>query len=132
MNQHSNALDFEAANIAETLKSMTDDEINALPFGVILIGADGKVLKYSKREAEQSGYGANRTPIGLDFFAELAPCMDTTQFRGQIDKAAAAGKVDIELGHTGDFRDRSRSFKVRIISADDGGFWHLHNRNISD
>lgn len=124
-------LDFESANLAEGLKNMTDEELNALPFGVILIGADGKVQKYSKREAEQSGYGVNRTPKGLNFFAELAPCMDTSQFRGQIDKAAAAGKVDIELGHTGDFSDRSRNFKVRIISAEDGGFWHLHNRGMA-
>ncbi len=124
-------LDFESENIAETLKNMSDEELNALPFGVILIGADGKVKKYSQREAEQSGYGVNRTPVGLDFFADLAPCMDTPQFRGQIDKAAAAGKVDIELGHTGDFKDRTRSFQARIISADGGGFWHLHNRAIA-
>jgi photoactive yellow protein len=129
MNQPNHALNIESENLAASLDQMSDAEIDALPFGVILIGKDNKVLKYSKKEAFQSGYGVDRTPpIGLDFFGQLAPCMDTPQFRGQIEKAAQTGKVDIECGHTGDFADRSRFFRIRIMSAGNGGYWQIHDR----
>ena len=126
------SLSFDSDDLAESLERMSDAEIDALPFGVIRLGADGKVLKYSRREAEQSGYGRDRLPpIGLDFFIELAPCMNTSQFRGQIDQAAATGKVDIEFGHLGDFADRSRMLRIRILRAVTGGFWHLHERQLA-
>jgi photoactive yellow protein len=123
---------FDSINLAEILDQLSDDEINALPFGVIQIGSDGTVKKYSKTEAEQSGYGAQRKPpIGLDFFTQLAPCMNTVTFRDHIEKAAKQGKVDIECGHIGDYADRNRHCKVRILSSNEGGFWQIHNRSIS-
>jgi photoactive yellow protein len=125
-------LNFDSPNLAECLDSMSAQEINLLPFGVLKISFDGKVELFSKPEAEQSGYGTDRLPpVGLDFYIELAPCMNTPEFRGQIEQLARQGHVDFECGHTGDYGNRSRHYQVRIISAESGGFWQIHDRTNS-
>ena len=122
-------LGFNSKHLAECLDRMTAAEINQLPFGVLKISFDGKVELFSETEAEQSGYGTERKPpVGLDFFIELAPCMNTPEFRGQIEQAALKGRVDFECGHTGDYGNRFRHYRVRIMSAESGGFWQVHDR----
>jgi hypothetical protein len=53
--------------------------------------------------------------------------MDTAAFRGQIEVQAQSGTLDIARGHTGDFEDANRFFRVRAISAADG-YWLLTER----
>ena len=123
-------LRFDEDDLGASLDRLSDAEIDQLSFGVLLVNSQGEVKKYSGVEAEQSGYGHGRSPVGCDFFAELAPCMDTPDFRGRIEAARQKGTVDIEFGHTGDYSDRSRHFRIRVISSwRYDGFWHVHDRN---
>ena len=82
----------------------------------------GVVSSSAGSEASQSGYGA-RAAVGRHFFTEIAPCMDNESFRGRIDRALAAGKLDIAFTHIGDFADRGRTLDVRVQSATGGGCW---------
>jgi photoactive yellow protein len=74
-----------------------------------------------------SGMG-NRPALGKDFFAEVAPCMNNGYFKGRIDKALAAGKLDVLFNFVGDFSDRARELSVRAQSAKDGGYWVFMRR----
>lgn len=120
-------LSFDAADLNATLDALSDDDKHQLPFGVIGLDREQRVRFYSHTEARLSGLG-DRPIIGLDFFAQIAPCMNTGSFRGRIEEALRTGKLDIEIGHTGDFSDRSRFMRVRIMSAADGGFWLVNQR----
>ena len=120
-------LDFDAPDLVARLEQLSLAQIDQLPFGVVRLSADGRVELYSKREAELSGFG-DRRALGLGFFTQVAPCMDTPAFRGRLQAEARDGTVDFELGHTGDFADPSRFIRVRIRSASDGGFWLLLQR----
>jgi photoactive yellow protein len=110
-----------------SLPSATGSALDALPFGVIRVDATGRVAYYSATESRQSGLRAHNA-VGLDFFAQLAPCMNTPRVRGRIVEAAQRGAVDIEVGHTGDFADPDRFLRVRVVSAGGGGYWHCHLR----
>lgn len=103
--------------------------IDALPFGVIRLDARGDVTFFSAVEARQSGVG-DRPVLGHRFFAELAPCMWTAEFKRRFDEAAAAGTLDMTFDQVGDFDDRTRHLRVRARSATGGGLWLFIDRRM--
>lgn len=114
--------DYDAPDLARRVEALTAEEIDALPFGTIRVDADGQVCLYSRREAQLSGRDLRPT-VGLNFFTEIAPCMNTPLVRGRIERALAAGTLDVRLRHVGDFADRTRTLELRALSAAGGGFW---------
>lgn len=120
-------LAFDAPDAANVLEALASSAIDELAFGVIRLSSTGEVTLYSKTEQRNSGRGSRPT-VGRDFFLDIAPCMDTPAFRRRIEAEAAAGTIDLEIGHTGDFSDRDRFIRIRVLSARGGGFWLLMNR----
>ncbi len=119
--------DFHATNLGSLIESLKPEEIDALPFGVIALDADGMVRLYNKTEGRLSGRG-DRPTVGRKFFVDIAPCMDNGYFKGRIEKALRAGKLDISFSFIGDFADRDRELWVRVQAAKDGGMWIFHDR----
>lgn len=118
---------FDDDDLALRLDAMTDEERHGLPFGVIGLDREGRVRFYSRTEAAQSGYGSR--PIhGLEFFLQVAPCMNTPEVRGRMQRGLDSGQLDLELGHTGDFADARRLLRIRAMSAAGGGLWLAHFR----
>lgn len=121
-------IDFEAGDLASRLEMAGRAELDALPFGAVKISKQGRVLVFSAKEAELSGFRADKA-AGRDWFADVAPCMDTPSFRGRLEEAAVLGPVDIYLEHAGDFRDPDRILAVRIMETPDRkAFWMAFNR----
>ena len=118
---------FGDPNLAAAIERLSPDEIDALPYGAIHVDQEGVVQFYSKAERRLSGSG-ERPRTGLAFFTRIAPCMDNDAFRGRIERAAQAGKLDIAFIHIGDFEDDERELSVRIQSAAGGGFWIFMSR----
>ncbi|MFC0243720.1 PAS domain-containing protein [Rhodopseudomonas telluris] len=115
-------IDFNAPDLARQLEQLSDAERDAAPFGIIKLDGSGRVTEFNATEARLSGYGS-RPALGLDFFASVAPCMGTPEFKGRIEQAQRLGAVDIEIGHVGDFSDPDRELQLRAQSASDGGLW---------
>ena len=113
---------FHAQDLAQQLDTMTDEERHELPFGVIGLDAGGHVWFYSRTEGRLSGAGPT-TFEGVHFFEAVAPCMNHDGVRGRIEHATVRGTLDVEIGHTGDFADASRFFRIRAMSARNGGIW---------
>ncbi|WP_305671846.1 hypothetical protein [Falsiroseomonas sp.] len=84
---------------------------------------------YSAREREQSGYRGEA--MGLHFFAEIAPCMNTPAFRGRLDEARKAGRLDLRFDHISDLPSGERDVPllVRLISTSEGGVWAFLQRD---
>ena len=70
-------------NNVDQLSSMTPEELDSLPFGVIELSADAKILKYNETEAAISGRDPKRV-IGRNFFTEVAPCTAVKEFYGRF------------------------------------------------
>ena len=49
--------------------------------------------------------------------------MDNPDFRGRVERASAAGTLDLEFTHIGDFEDRDRELNIRVQPASTGGYW---------
>ena len=114
-------------NLLAEVQRLPPEALDALPFGVIRLDADGVVTYFSQAEAQQSGVG-HRSVIGRRFFAELAPCMWTPEFQQRYDQAVAAGTLDVTFDQVGDFSDRTRHIRVRARSAPGGGVWLFIDR----
>lgn len=65
------------------MTNLSIDELNALPYGVIIINQDGVISSYNDWEQQLSG----KTPaevIGKNFFTEVAPCTNVQEFGGRF------------------------------------------------
>ncbi len=115
-------------DLVRKIEQLSEAEINALPFGAIRIEhPSGTVMYYSEAERQMSGSG-DLPRLGLNFFREIAPCMDNDLYRGRIEQALARGTFDVEFSHIGDFEDRDRELTVRVQSASDGSYWVFMQR----
>ena len=122
--------DFKTQNLASAVEDLTDEQVDALPFGVIGLAPEGVVRRYNQTEAKLSGI--NFSALGRHFFVDVAPCMNNDYFKGRIDKALRSGKLDLSFSFIGDFADRERELFVRVQSARDGGMWIFHTREDPD
>ncbi|MPZ38710.1 MAG: PAS domain-containing protein [Rhizobiales bacterium] len=121
-------IDFNSPNLASRAEQMSQDELDRLPFGVILLDRESSVVFYSKTEGRLSGY-APRSPLGQNFY-DVAPSMDTDAFRGRITKAMEEnGKVDLEIGWYGDYTATDRDLRIRVQSSRNGGVWIFIDRD---
>ena len=114
--------DFGDPELVHSIEALSSEEIDRLPFGAVHLGPDHRVQFYSAVERTQSGSGA-LPRVGLDWFAEIAPCMGTPHYRERLQRGLAGGTVDLHFNHIGDFSDCNREMEVRIRSASDGGMW---------
>lgn len=119
--------EFEAKDIASRLAALAPTELDALPFGVVQLDPEGRVIYFSATEAEQSGFLAQRA-LGRTFFTSVAPCIGTPAFRKRIAKASAEGTLDIQFEQVGDFADPRRVMQVRVLSDTKRGLWVLLRR----
>jgi photoactive yellow protein len=120
-------VNFDSPNLATTVEQLSQHDLDRLPFGVILLDREGIVLFYSETEGRLSGY-APRSPLGQNFF-EVSRCMGSDAFHGRIVRAMEAGKVDLEIGWSGDFADPNRDLRIRVQSARSGGIWIFIDRD---
>ena len=116
-------LDVDTPNLAATIEEMEPEQINTLPFGAIRLDSEFKVIFYSDAERDQSGY--RKDPVGRPFFLDIAPCLNTAQYKDRIDKALANGKLDITFDHTADLPSGAKDvdLHVRVLPASGGGCW---------
>ena len=107
--------------MAAAVERLSPDQIYALPYGAIQLDPGGHAVFYSDAERRLSGY--RKAVLGRDFFVEIAPCMNNANFRGRIDRAIAAGKLDIRFSYIADLPAGTTDIEVRIQAASAGGCW---------
>ena len=112
---------FETAKLAEAIKSLTPEQIDQLPFGVV--GLDSFSVVRLRNRAEDAMFPQKGSVLGRLFFVDVAPCMNNDYFRGRIDKARRDGTLDITFTFVGDDSDAQRELTVRAQAAKDGGTW---------
>jgi photoactive yellow protein len=118
-------VDFNAPDLAARIETLSQHELDNLPFGVILLDRAGIVLFYSATEARLSGYGAN--PVGQNLF-DISRCMQA-DMRGRLTRAMEEGPVDLEFGWIGDYTDPARELRIRVQSSRRGGVWMFVERD---
>lgn len=71
------------------LRHLRDDELDALPYGLVVVDAHGTVLAYNDTESRMVGLRKERV-VGRNFFTDIAPCTRVREFEGRF-RAFASG-----------------------------------------
>jgi photoactive yellow protein len=119
-------IDFNAPDLAARIETLSQHELDNLPFGVILLDRQGIVLFYSATEARLSGYGM--TPLGKNFF-DVGRSPSIGDLRSRIMSAMESGPVDLEFAWKGDGTDPQRELRIRVQSSRQGGVWMFIERD---
>jgi len=72
---------FDATNLFE----LSEEEIDALPFGLISVDHDGKIKQYNTYESRLARLSKERV-IGRNFFRDVAPCTAVQEFMGRFQR----------------------------------------------
>jgi len=66
-----------------TVSKLSDEELDRLPYGLICLDAQGRVVRYNDTESRLAQLPKDRV-IGRNFFQDVAPCTRVREFEGQF------------------------------------------------
>jgi photoactive yellow protein len=117
------ALDRTTRMLSPFLDRLTDEELDALPYGVVQIDADGRILTYNRAEAEDTGFTLQR-PIGRDYFSDVAPSAFVVEVFGRYVEAFTSRFLDERFRFTFSHDMMPRTVQIRMFySARTGTVW---------
>ncbi|WP_411281591.1 hypothetical protein [Gemmatimonas sp.] len=115
-------LDTTSRLLAPFLDHLTVEELDAVPYGVVQLDLDGRVLSYNTAEAEN--VGAMPRPLGRHFFFEVAPSANVPEFYGRFLEGVAAQRLDDTFNFTFSCALMPRRVMVRqYYSMRTGSVW---------
>lgn len=102
----------------ETVRGLSAEELDELPFGAIQIDREGTIHAYNAKEGELAG----RSPasvIGRNFFTEVAPCTNVREFAGRFRKDLGADSPYVAFPFLFEFPGRPTRVMI-LLSWDEG------------
>lgn len=90
MHHSLDGIDFGAVS------KLTPDELDGLPFGLIVLDREGMVVHYNDTEARMVGLSPDRV-IGRSFFQEIAPCTRVREFEGRFKALVANPSLRVQV-----------------------------------
>lgn len=108
------ALDSTTRMLTPFLDRLTVEELDALPYGVIQLDADGCILSYNRAEAEDTGFVHDR-PIGRDYFSDVAPSAFVAEIFGRYVEGFSTQALDEEFRFTFTHALMPRTVRVRMF-----------------
>jgi photoactive yellow protein len=109
-------------------RALTDDDIDNLPFGAVLVDSLGRIVKYNKAEGDITGRDP-KSVIGRNFFTEVAPCTDSPQFYGKFKEGVLSGELNIVFDYIFNYKMNPTSVKIHMMKEFSGdNYWILVKR----
>lgn len=111
------ALSFADAELLAELERCSDDELDALDFGVIGLDGEGRVVRYNAFESQAAGLSPARV-LGQPLFTTVAPCMNNFMVAQRFEDAAeSAQALDLTIDYVLTLRMRPVKVKLRLLAA---------------
>ena len=101
---------FDAPQLAALLNCMSDAELDALPFGVVEMNHQFKVLRYNAMESRYSGLPLDRV-IGQHFFRDVAPWANNRR----VAKRYQLDSLDETIDYTFSLRIQPMPATLRML-----------------
>ena len=108
------ALDTTTRMLAPLLDRLSDAELDTVPYGVIQLDAEGRVLSYNEAEAADTGWLATR-PLGRDYFTDVAPSAFVAEIFGRYVEAFSTKECDQQFRFTFTHGDLPRTVQLRMF-----------------
>ncbi len=67
------------------VQRLTPEELDGLPYGLITLDAQGRVMHYNDTESRMVGLPKHKV-IGRSFFSDVAPCTRVREFEGRFQE----------------------------------------------
>jgi photoactive yellow protein len=107
------------------INSISQEELDSLPCGVIQLDAVGVVLRYNAFEAGLSGLDKKKV-VGKNFFRQIAPCTDIQEFYGRFRDGVTAGELHCTFRFHFAFKSHPRDVTVTLFyNSRDKTVWVL-------
>jgi photoactive yellow protein len=100
--------------ISQGVNTISEQELDALPYGVIQLDAEGMILRYNSYEATLSGLTKQKV-VGKNFFKDVAPCTDIKDFCGRFLDGVAGGELHCTFRFHFAFKENPRDVTVTLF-----------------
>lgn len=87
---------FSDPDLLDWLEQQTNDQLDDLPFGVVRMSRDGKVVAYCKSESHITGIEPDYA-IGKFYFTQIAPCANNMMVAAKYAKPNLDEELDYIL-----------------------------------
>lgn len=110
------AIAFDYEPVMAHLIGATDDDLDALEFGVIGFDGAGVVRRYNALESQLAGLSVQRV-VGNPLFTVVAPCMNNYLVAQRFDDALETGsQLDQVIDYVLTLRMRPIKVKLRLLA----------------
>ena len=109
-----NSFKSTTLNPPAPIDTMSEEELDRLPFGAIRLDRVGTILSYNRTEANITGRDPKRV-IGRNFFTEVAPCTNVKDFAGRFREGIEQGDMHIIFPFRFDFQMAPRDVTVTLF-----------------
>jgi photoactive yellow protein len=106
-------VDISDRGLLEQLAVATDAELDAMPFGVIKLDRDARVLAYNAYEVAATGL-SRECVLGRAFFAEIGPCMNNALVAQRL---ALEAELDVELDYLFTLHMKLAPVRLRLLQS---------------
>ncbi len=76
-------------------KASAVQDVDDLPFGVIVVDRSGTITEYNTYEAKMTGFSKERV-LGRNFFHDVAPCTAIKEFEGRFADFLTSHATSVE------------------------------------
>ena len=96
------------------MHDLSSDQVDRLPFGMMELTRMGVVRRYNQAEARLARTDPSRV-VGRDFFREVAPCTQATEFEARWRELLKGGGGDADFEFVFRFEHGHRLVRIRMI-----------------
>ncbi len=99
---------------ATRVPTLSDAELDALPFGVICVDPDGVVLRYNLAESRMARLDRAQV-VGKNFYRRVAPCTATPEFEGRVRAFLVSGPPIDRFSYVFDFKFGAQQVEIELV-----------------
>ncbi len=111
---------FDTPGLANLLDASSQEQLDALEFGVIGFDGETIVQKYNAVESQAAGLSPQRV-IGEPLFTNVAPCLNNFLVAQRFEDAAdEASELDDTIDYVLTLRMRPIKVKLRLLASAGG------------
>jgi photoactive yellow protein len=100
--------------VLEAADTMSAEDLDKLPYGMIQLDASGRVLNYNAIESKLASL-SKEDAIGKQFFTEIAPCTRVQEFYGRFKEGVIREALDTSFRFHFAFKQNPRDVTVRLL-----------------
>lgn len=105
---------YKGVELSTVLDRIPSGELDSLPFGLIKLDTEGKVLEYNMTESAMTGRDPSQV-LHRNFFTDVAPCTKTPEFYGKFVEGVQSKFLNTVFEYCFDHEMAPITVKVHMV-----------------